>query len=159
MRILFTIQKEDIKDLLRYGVLRAEVLENPGLYNGRLGMAILFYEYSRYYNDSLYEQFADEIMDSILELPNTLPLNFSDGLSGIGWGMIYLQKNGFIEGNINDILSSIDDIFIKLNIDRLNKDYSIYLDMKEGNTSNEDEILKNILRSCFYSSFSNNSIV
>ena len=70
MKNLFTSHKEELKDLLRYGVLKAEVLENPGLYNGRLGMTILFYEYSRYCDDPLYEQFADEIMDSVLELPN-----------------------------------------------------------------------------------------
>ena len=36
MKNLFTSHKEELKDLLRYGVLKAEVLENPGLYNGRL---------------------------------------------------------------------------------------------------------------------------
>lgn len=55
MKNLFTSHKEELKDLLRYGVLKAEVLENPGLYNGRLGMTILFYEYSRYCDDPLYE--------------------------------------------------------------------------------------------------------
>lgn len=39
---LFIQYKDILKDLLRYGVLKTETLESPGLYNGRLGMAIIF---------------------------------------------------------------------------------------------------------------------
>ena len=46
MKNLFTSHKEELKDLLRYGVLKAEVQENPGLYNGRLGITILIKEYN-----------------------------------------------------------------------------------------------------------------
>lgn len=156
MKNLFTSHKEELKDLLRYGVLKAEVLENPGLYNGRLGMTILFYEYSRYCDDPLYEQFADEIMDSVLEFPNDLSLNFSNGLSGIGWGMAYLLKKGFIEGNMDEILSDIDQKLNKSDLKESDKGYSTYLNMREGKTDNENEILKNIWESCLYHSFLNN---
>uniref|UniRef100_UPI004026F0F9 lanthionine synthetase LanC family protein n=1 Tax=Parabacteroides distasonis TaxID=823 RepID=UPI004026F0F9 len=159
MKKLFTIHKGELKDLLRYGALKAEVLENPGLYNGRLGMAILFYEYSRYCDDPLYEQFADEIMDSILELPDVLPLNFSEGISGIGWGMVYLLRKGFIEGDMDDILSDIDQKLNKSDLKESDKGYSTYLNMREGKANYESEILKNIWESCLYHSFLNNSKV
>ena len=84
MKELFIQYKGILKDLLRYGVLKTEALEHPGLYNGKLGMTILFYEYSRYSGDALYEQFADEILESIMELPDDLSLDLSDGLCGIG---------------------------------------------------------------------------
>ena len=58
MKELFIQYKGILKDLLRYGVLKTEALEHTGLYNGKLGMTILFYEYSRYSGDALYEQFA-----------------------------------------------------------------------------------------------------
>ena len=45
MKELFIQYKGILKDLLRYGVLKTEALEHTGLYNGKLGMTILFYEY------------------------------------------------------------------------------------------------------------------
>lgn len=164
MKNLFIQHTDQLKNLLRYGVLRSEVLESPGLYNGKLGMAILFYEYSRYSGDTLYEQFADEILDSILDLPASLSFRFSDGLTGIGWGITYLLKEKFIEGEIDDILSEID---IKLKkIDPLDKtlavDHAVYLNMRTNYTKqepkgslinpifNEDKILKQIWKNCFY---------
>lgn len=71
-------------------------------------MTILFYEYSRYSGDALYEQFADEILESIMELPDDLSLDLSDGLCGIGWGITYLLRERFITGEIKDVLSDID---------------------------------------------------
>ena len=73
-------------------------------------MAILFYSYSRYAKDPLYERFADEVVDSVLELSNELPMRFSDGLTGIGWGITYLLLEEFIAGDIDEILSEIDSV-------------------------------------------------
>lgn len=129
MKELFIQYKGILRDLLRYGVLKTEALEHTGLYNGKLGMTILFYEYSRYSGDALYEQFADEILESIMELPDNLSLDLSDGLCGIGWGITYLLRERFITGEIKDVLSDID-IKIQeteiLNDDTL-KDYHTYL--------------------------------
>ena len=62
MKDILERNKENLKNQLRYGMLRVEGLENPGLYDGKLGMAIIFYEYSRYSGDSLYEALADIII-------------------------------------------------------------------------------------------------
>lgn len=113
MNNLFEQHKATLPDDLRYGVLRTEVLEHPGLYGGKLGMAILFYSYSRYAKDPLYERFADEVVDSVLELSNELPMRFSDGLTGIGWGITYLLREEFIAGDIDEILSEIDSVLEK----------------------------------------------
>ena len=53
----------------------------------------------------MYERFADEVVDSVLELSNELPMRFSDGLTGIGWGITYLLLEEFIAGDIDEILS------------------------------------------------------
>lgn len=163
MRNLFIQHKEALKDLLRYAVLKVDTLENHALYNGKLGMAILFYEYSRYSRDELYEQFADDILDSILELPDTLSFRLSDGLSGIGWGITYLLTESFIIGDIEDILFEVDMKIKEINI--LDKDemddYQTYLKFRENymNTKKkrqvsdisykEDYILNQIWKSCF----------
>lgn len=163
MRNLFVQHEKELKNFLRYGVLRTEELVNPGLYNGKLGMVILFYEYSRYSGDTLYEQFADEIMDSVLELPDSLSFRFSDGLTGIGWGITYLLKEKFIEGNIDDILSEVDMKLreIDLRDEMIVIDHSNYLNIRKNyirqnakehlsdSIYSVDNILEHIWQNCF----------
>ena len=120
----------NLKDLLRYGVLKAEILENLSLYNGKLGLAIIFYEYSRYSGDLLYRQFADELIDSIIELPNDISMKLSDGLCGIGWGICYLLRKKFIVGDVDKILFYIDAIIGNTNIST--EDKSIYIKYRES---------------------------
>ncbi|MDD3040942.1 hypothetical protein [Bacteroides sp.] len=164
MKNLFIQHKEKLKDLLRFGVLRTEELKNPGLYNGKLGMIILFYEYSRYSGDILYEQFADEMMDSVLELPDSLPFRFTDGLTGIGWGITYLLREKFIEGDIEEILSEVDEKLANLNSHKTayKEDYDLYSAIRMNYktsavarvlipdpSSDEEKIVRQIWNSCF----------
>lgn len=164
MRKLFIQHKEKLKNLLRFGVLRTEGLKNPGLYNGKLGMIILFYEYSRYSGDILYEQFADEMLDSVLELPDSLPFRFEDGLTGIGWGITYLLREKFIEGDIEEILSQVNEKLANLNSHKTTykEDYYLYSAMRMNyktsaaervlildQSHDEEKIVKRIWNSCF----------
>lgn len=152
MEDLFIQYEKELKDILRYLIFKAEKLENWGIYNGKLGVVILFYEYSRYSTDKLYEEFADKIIDSVLRLPNDLSYRFSDGLSGIGWGIIYLMSRNFIEGDIDDILFEIDKkiALIDNNDILVCNDINPYLFIKDeyrNNRSIEISIeKKNILR-------------
>ena len=133
----FDHNRSKIRSILRYGILKAEVVESPGLYCGRLGFAIIFYEYSRYSGDLLFEQFADDILDSILELSYETPLDLENGLIGIKWGVRYLLEKEFIEGEIDFVLSDINK--------RINS-----IGYKENDNLISDEIiLKNILEKCF----------
>lgn len=159
MRELFMKHKENLRDLLRFGLLRTEELKNPGLYNGKLGTIILFYEYSRYSGDILYEQFAEEMMDTILELPDSLPFRFADGLTGIGWGITYLLREKFIEGDIEEILSEVNEKLsnIKSHNAAYKEDYALYSAMrmnykkavvKKDLSYDEGKILGQIWNSC-----------
>ena len=148
MKELFIQYKDILKDLLRYGVLKTETLESPGLYNGRLGIAIIFYEYSRYSRDALYEQFADEILESVMELPDNLSLDLADGLCGIGWGITYLHRREFIVGTLEDMLAEIDSKILLNNV--FDADCEIYLGARgiypiserSKNRYGENDILK-----------------
>lgn len=153
--------KENLKNQLRYGMLRFEGLENPGLYDGKLGMAIIFYEYSRYSGDSLYEALADEIMDSILELSNVLSGDFANGLTGIGWGIVYLCREHFIEGDIDDILSDVNNRLKQFLVEKriCESDYTKYVIIRNNyvnqeqlfsSSYDESQILEEIWQSCLY---------
>lgn len=133
----FKQYSNNLNKMLRYAILRSEVLLDYGL-NGKLGMAILFFEYDRLHKDDLYRLYAEELLNDILKLPNTTPLTFQDGLTGIAWGMVYLHRNKFIGGDLQEILGDIDDI-LKANLSTSDKDYLSYVVYR-----NEDETKENI---------------
>ncbi len=135
---------DSLNKMLRYATLRSEVLLDYGL-NGKLGMAILFFEYDRLHKDDLYRLYAEELLDDILKLPNTTPLTFQDGLIGIAWGMVYLHRNKFISGDLQEILGDIDDI-LKANLSTTDRDYLSYLayrheDETKGNIYPQEEVM------------------
>ncbi len=92
-------------------LLNASFLDNPGLLNGKMGIAIFFYHYSRYKKNKIYEDYAGELVDEIYEEINTsTPVNFENGLTGIGWGIEYLVKNGFVQADTDEALEEVDNI-------------------------------------------------
>lgn len=91
-------------------LLNASFIENLGLLNGKLGIAIFFYHYSRYTGNKIFEDYAGELIDEIYEEINTnTPVDFANGLTGIGWGIEYLVKNGFIEADTDEALADVDN--------------------------------------------------
>ncbi len=90
-------------------LLNGSFTDYLGLLNGKMGIAIFFFHYARYCNNTVYEDYAGEFVDEIYEEINTsTPVNLADGLTGIGWGIEYLVKNGFVQANTDDALSEID---------------------------------------------------
>jgi len=90
-------------------LLNASFIDNPGLLNGKMGIAIFFYQYSRYTNNKIYEEYAGELIDEIYEEINkNTPVNFENGLTGIGWGIEYLVKNKFVQADTDEALAEID---------------------------------------------------
>ena len=91
---------------LFYGSFHSDL----GLYNGKMGMVIFFFHYARYTGNSLYEDFAEEFLNEILESLHTeTPISFKRGLAGIGWGMLYLIKQGFMETDIQETFKDMDE--------------------------------------------------
>jgi hypothetical protein len=91
-------------------LLNASFTDNIGLLNGKMGIAIFFYNYARYTGSKIFEEYAGELIDEIYEEINTnTPADFTNGLTGIGWGIEYLVKNGFIEADTDEALSDIDN--------------------------------------------------
>lgn len=81
------------------------------LLNGKMGLILFFYEYGRYTGKQMYTDTADTMLDEIVE---SLSLNCNEVIAGIGWGIQYLIKNEFVEGDPNEILSDIDDRILQM---------------------------------------------
>lgn len=136
MQTRFIQYKDNLPEMLRYATLHSEALFDNGL-NGKMGITILFYEYSRIYKDLLYEQYAEELLDVIINTMALRPLGIRKGLSGIAWGIVYLHRENFLEGNYHEILEEVDD-YLKANVQEAEKDILSYFAYRDGTNPNKD---------------------
>lgn len=132
----FEQYKDNINKMLRYATLRSEVIKNMGL-TGKLGIAILFFEYSRLYKDNLYSLYAEELLDEILKKLTPQILTIPKGLAGIAWGIVYLHRRKFIDGNLCEILSNVD-VHLEESFQEAPKDILSYLAYRDNAFYNEE---------------------
>jgi hypothetical protein len=90
-------------------LLNASFVDNPGLLNGKMGIAIFFYKYGGYSGNKVFTDYAGELIDEIYEeINNNTTVDFTNGLTGIGWGIEYLVENKFVDADTDDALEDID---------------------------------------------------
>lgn len=77
--------------------LSANFLENLGITNGKIGIALYFFSLYRRTHNNLYEDFAFELLDEVDNAINDRTLvGFRFGLCGIGWGIEFLVSERYI---------------------------------------------------------------
>ena len=81
-----------------------------GLYEGKAGLMIWFCHYARYTKDQRWDDEATTLWNEIQKTvyDNILPWNFRYGICGIGWAILYLYFNGFLEDRPDEMLHYID---------------------------------------------------
>lgn len=83
------------------------------LQSGTMGTVIFLYQYSRLTEDASYETLADNLLEEIInKISSDMSQNFKDGIWGIGWGIEYLVRNNYIEGDVDAILAEMDHIAV-----------------------------------------------
>ena len=103
---MLTLDDQIIYQLL----LRSSNGKDIGLLHGKMGLILFFVHFHKHTNCQIYNNTADELMDELLkEIHNALPVTFSKGLSGIGWGVEYLIQNGFINDDSLEVCKEMDN--------------------------------------------------
>lgn len=106
------LEKNKLLKELGYG---AKSQDDIGLFNGTMGKTICYYVLSRIYSDTGLEKkakkFLRKIERSIHEMER---FDFSEGLSGIGWGIEWLVQNRFLNADTDRILGDLDDVLYEL---------------------------------------------
>lgn len=94
---------------------------NHGLMHGDTGNSIFFYHLARETGNPDYEKIADDLLDKVFaNLSSSGPVDFENGLAGIGWGIEYLVQNNFAKGDTDKILEEVDNkVFRVLNEESL----------------------------------------
>jgi len=96
--------------------LNASFTDNLGLLNGKMGIAIFFYQYARYTGNKVYEDYAGELIDEIYsDIRQDCPIN---ELMGVGWGIEYLTKNKYVVTDTDEALFDIDKYVFQSSISR-----------------------------------------
>ena len=101
-----------MNDLLVMEIYSNSALQEYGLLRGKMGVCLYFYEASKRSDNEQYREFADSIFDDVYNYVHRNPVSpyFDSGLLGIAWGINYLIENDFVEGDPDELLSSIDNI-------------------------------------------------
>ena len=80
-----------------------------GLMDGKTGLCLFLHEYGRYMSAPFYTETANRLLYEVLEGDNTrLPYGILDGFSGIGMGLCYLIRKGFVKGSTCSLLGDVD---------------------------------------------------
>ena len=113
--LLAGIEKQKVKGCLKQieMMLSKYDVKSLGLYRGQSGISIFLFNLGKLTNDPTYDDWANEVLESIIISIRSVfaDYSFANGLCGIGWLIEYLAQNQFIENNTNEILSDLDDLF------------------------------------------------
>lgn len=144
-----------IRKLVDYSLLNAYSVNSSGFYNGKIGISLALFEAARYLNDDYIESQAFELLQEAL-LCKSEDISFENGLSGIGYVLIYLIENKFIDADFWELFAEKHKKIVdKLKILRKRQDENdllrsftviCYLDiLNKCGVENENEYLMNYL--------------
>ncbi len=103
--------------LLHQVVLHANDVPARGLFEGQMGIVLALSEYARARKLRPLKIAINFLLDQVLDnLSTEMPLDFANGLTGIGWGVEYLLQNQFQRGQGADICAAIDQKLMQQNI-------------------------------------------
>ncbi|MDR2232935.1 MAG: hypothetical protein LBE56_07415 [Tannerella sp.] len=86
-----------------------------GLYHGKMGLCVYFYELAGLTSEKKYRIAADKMFNDIVnQVSDSIEIDHPNGLSGICMAINFLIEAGYIEGNPNHVLKSFDDKILQL---------------------------------------------
>lgn len=115
------MEKKDLDNIAETLLFDSYNINDVGLFQGKMGIALFFYHYSRFCQNDLYKKYADKLLDDILcELNVGTGISFYYGLSGIAWGICHLYINNFITCDVGNVLEDINLEIVKVDVERMN---------------------------------------
>lgn len=111
---------EHHESIIHHLMIKSAEVKDLGLFHGKMGIVIVFYELGRKYDNEVYSMYAGELLDQIFEnIHKKLSIGFESGLSGIGWGLEYLIHNKFVEASSIEVCEEIDLHLMSIDIRRI----------------------------------------
>ncbi len=100
---------------LNHRLMTTDLAKLPiGLFYGKMGICIYFFNAAKQTDNKEYRQFAEKLLDEVYEKINEIQsIDLDTGLVGVAWGINYLIRNEFVSGNPDVVLKNIDDQLFK----------------------------------------------
>ena len=147
-------KKKTIKHLAENVLSRIDVVNSSGLYNGKAGIAIGLFEAAKFLNDTSIEDKAFRLFQESLIIKNR-DLSFENGLPGIGYTLLYMIENEFIETDFIEIFEEEYELIIKRYIEiekepsRLLSSFKAIYFFRKAVEITKDDRIKKIIRKFF----------
>ena len=110
------MQNKILERIIRHLIIYSASLDNIGLMNGKMGIALFFYHLYRVTKSENHLAFANSLAEDIMSKTKyRIPRTFFDGLIGIAWGFNHLIINGFIAFDDEDVLTEHDQALLEIN--------------------------------------------
>lgn len=85
-----------------------------GLYEGETGICLYYYFLYRQTGKKAYEKTAETLLDDLYQrIGEVLSIDVKTGLAGIGLGITFLARQGYIRANINQTLEDLDNYILR----------------------------------------------
>ncbi|WP_278351609.1 lanthionine synthetase LanC family protein [Chryseobacterium gleum] len=98
----------------------------PGLLHELGGICLFYFYYGKVFNDPVSSEkgniLVDHILDGIKDSIKYKNYRFSTGAAGLGWLLKFLHKEDFIDFEVEDALSDLDEYIYRFAIEEINRD-------------------------------------
>ena len=118
-----TIVSKHLEDISAILSLHGKSVHDAGLLHGKMGIALFFSHYASFTQEKKYNQLADELIKELgsqilryysLNNDNEIfSFSYENGLSGVGIGIEYLVKQGFMKVDLDVFLNNVDILLSK----------------------------------------------
>lgn len=110
------------ESLIHHLIIKTTTMNQFGLFNGKTGIAIAFFNYGKYVRNAVYTEYADNLIDGLFaKIEKRIGNSFATGFSGIGWGIEYLVQNNFVVCEVEQTCKDIDEIVMTTDMRRMDE--------------------------------------
>ncbi|TWV15689.1 hypothetical protein FQ707_01505 [Bacteroidaceae bacterium HV4-6-C5C] len=95
-------QQITIPDITSYILRKCNTVNSIGLYNGKAGLSLSLFVASEYMQDQKVEDIAYDLIKESLVI-NQSDLSFEGGLAGVGYALLYLIENKYLDADFDEI--------------------------------------------------------
>ena len=118
--------EQDLRQIADMLLLNGTLTECPGLVHGKMGISIFFFHYARCTGNELFADYAMDLFDEMLsQIHVNSPADYEKGLAGIGVGIDYLIRTGFLNTE-DDICEDFDQRMVRAVLYDYQPDFSQY---------------------------------
>ena len=138
------IQKEIIKIIADRILGNVKKMDSTGLYNSIAGLSLSLFVASEYLQDDEIYNAANDLLSESLLIRNN-DISFENGLSGVGYALLYLVENNYVEADFDEVFGKQYETVIQIleNIEKnplglLSAMQTVYFLTKAGYVKQED---------------------